>query len=255
MSRIISQQRPAWLVWLAGLALMGLTLHLGMWQRGRALEKERAGAQARAQAERPALTAVPSSMSQEHAHRRVQLTGHWKAEWTVYLENRPMNGRTGFLVLTPLALSGDVGWVWVQRGWLPRDLQDRLQLPPHVLATGDAMVRGTLHSHVPRIMSLSRESSPGAVQQNLPDLSADQRLGQQASNWIVREQAHGAALVDEDGLSRQWPPFTDGSEKHWGYAFQWWALAALTGALLLWFRILKPMLRARAVGQTNIEGQ
>ena len=34
------------------------------------------------------------------------LQGRWQAEHTVYLDNRQMQGRPGFYVLTPLLLEG-----------------------------------------------------------------------------------------------------------------------------------------------------
>jgi surfeit locus 1 family protein len=47
----------------------------------------------------------------------------------VYLDNRQMNARQGFFVVTPLQLAtGDA--VLVQRGWMPRDLTDRSRLQP-----------------------------------------------------------------------------------------------------------------------------
>ena len=50
-------------------------------------------------------------------HRPVILHGHWLAAATVYLDNRQMNGRPGFYVLTPLQLDDRPEVVLVQRGW------------------------------------------------------------------------------------------------------------------------------------------
>jgi surfeit locus 1 family protein len=55
--------------------------------------------------------------------------GRWLPVAPVFLDNRQMDGRPGFFVLSPLQLDrGDV--VLVQRGWVPRDMQDRSRLPP-----------------------------------------------------------------------------------------------------------------------------
>ena len=44
-----------------------------------------------------------------------------------------------------------------------------------------------------------------------------------------------------EGLRRAWPAVNVGVDKHYGYAFQWFALAALVAALTLWFQIIRPM--------------
>ena len=36
-----------------------------------------------------------------------------------------------------------------------------------------------------------------------------------------------------DGLARDWAPADSGADRHYGYAFQWFGLAALTLVLLL----------------------
>jgi cytochrome oxidase assembly protein ShyY1 len=43
-----------------------------------------------------------------------------------------------------------------------------------------------------------------------------------------------------DRLLRDWPFPAADVHKHYGYAFQWLALSALTIALYAWFQILSP---------------
>ena len=43
-----------------------------------------------------------------------------------------------------------------------------------------------------------------------------------------------------DGLLRDWPEPASGAETNYGYAFQWWALAALTAFLYVWFQFIAP---------------
>ena len=47
-----------------------------------------------------------------------------------------------------------------------------------------------------------------------------------------------------DGLLRQWPRPAAGVHKHYGYAFQWFALSALILGLYAWFQLIRPR-RAR----------
>lgn len=45
-----------------------------------------------------------------------------------------------------------------------------------------------------------------------------------------------------DGLQRDWPQPAADVHKHYGYAFQWFALSALTLILYVWFQIIRPRL-------------
>jgi len=58
------------------------------------------------------------------------------------------------------------------------------------------------------------------------------------------QQADGAA-ADADGLLRHWPAPAFDVHKHYGYAFQWFALAALITGLYVWFQLVRPRLRRR----------
>jgi surfeit locus 1 family protein len=46
-----------------------------------------------------------------------------------------------------------------------------------------------------------------------------------------------------DGLLRQWPAPAADVGKHYGYAFQWFAMSALIVGLYAWFQLLRPALR------------
>jgi surfeit locus 1 family protein len=48
-----------------------------------------------------------------------------------------------------------------------------------------------------------------------------------------------------DGLLRQWPHPAVDVHKHYGYAFQWFALCALMAGLYVWFQLIRPWLRRR----------
>ena len=46
-----------------------------------------------------------------------------------------------------------------------------------------------------------------------------------------------------DGLARDWPAPAADVHKHYGYAFQWFSLSALTVILYVWFQVLRPRRR------------
>ena len=57
-------------------------------------------------------------------------------------------------------------------------------------------------------------------------------------------QADTAANAD-DGLLRQWPLPAVDVQKHYGYAFQWFAMASTMTGLYVWFQLIRPRLRRR----------
>jgi surfeit locus 1 family protein len=46
-----------------------------------------------------------------------------------------------------------------------------------------------------------------------------------------------------DGLQRDWTPLDSGVAKHYGYAFQWFALCGLIMVLYAWFQFIAPRRR------------
>lgn len=226
-----------WL-WL-GAALLGaaLTARLGIWQLDRAAQKLALQAAVEAQAALPPLTGGELGQG-EVLHRRVVLRGSWLPERTVWLDNRPMDGRAGFYVVTPLRLAGRSDSVLVQRGWVPRDPADRTRLPPLPTPAGEVEVVGRLAASPSRLYELGAGEA-GPIRQNLDPAAFAAESGLALLPVTVVQTAG----TDEGGLLRHWPAPDLGLQKHYGYAFQWFALCALILALYVWFQHLRPRLR------------
>lgn len=220
-----------------------LTARLGVWQLDRAAEKNALQATIDARTAMPALPAAELARSAGDAagqhYRSVRLRGVWMADATVWLDNRQMDGRPGFFVVTPLLLApGDA--VLVQRGWAPRRADDRTALPALVTPSGEVVVEGRVAPPPARLFEFE-SGGAGPIRQNL-DLAAEARALRVALRPFSVQQLAPPAGVD-DGLQRRWlAPAVDVS-KHYGYAFQWFALSALIAGLYVWFRIVRPRLR------------
>lgn len=231
-----------WLVTVAALLAVALTLALGRWQLGRAAEKEALQASIDARADLPLLDArsLSGDFDQDALlHRRIAADGQWVAERTVFLDNRQMHGRPGFFVLTPLRLdNGPV--VLVQRGWVPRDFEDRTRVPQIDTPRGPVRVEGRIAPAPSRLYDMG-EAGTGAIRQNL-DL-AQFRLESGLPLVALSIQQTG---VSADGLLRDWPQINTGVDKHYGYAFQWFGLSALITLLYVWFQIVKRYKRRSA---------
>jgi surfeit locus 1 family protein len=223
----------------ATLVACSATFSLGLWQWGRAHEKLALQAAIESRQAMPPLdnaavlqSADPSALH----HRPVVLRGRWDAAHTVFLDNRQMEGRVGFYVVTPLLLSGSTPprAVLVQRGWAPRDFQERGRLPPVATPVGEVTVQGRLAPPPAKLYELKGEGA-GPIRQNLDlaQFGAETRL---ALLPVSVQQLGGPS----EGLLRQWPQAASGAGKNYGYAFQWWALCALIAILYVWFQFVAP---------------
>jgi surfeit locus 1 family protein len=231
------------IVLLATLAAAMSTARLGMWQLDRAAQKTALHDAQMARGALPALDlaqlAKDEPMVAGQLHRRVALEGRWLDARSVYLENRQMNGQTGFFVVTPLLLASDDA-VLVQRGWLPRDPIDRTQIAKVPTPTGPVRVEGHVAAGIARLFEFDAAAS-GAIRQNL-DVAAFARESGLRLRPLVVVQTHSAA-VSGDGLRRQWMPAALDVSKHHGYALQWFSLSALITGLYVWFQIIRPRRR------------
>ncbi len=240
----MSQRRQGWarlLILLAAVFGVLGTASLGRWQLGRAAQKlaivqERADQEALPELDGRTLVqqGVVPTERQALLHRRLFLQGHWLAEHTVYLDNRQMQGRPGFYVLTPLRLHGTDAVVLVQRGWVPRHFTERTHLPKIDTPEGLVSVRGRLAPWPSRVYDFA-EVETGPIRQNLG--FDDYRL---QTRLPLLEQSLQQTDADSEGLRRAWPEIASGVEKHYGYAFQWFGLSVLITLLYVWFQIVQP---------------
>lgn len=241
-----------WLITLAAVAGICATLALGRWQLARAAQKEALQDAIAARGAQPPLdTSAFIAGLRAHAadalvHRRVQLRGRWLAGHTVYLDNRQMQGRPGFFVVTPLRLAGgDGAWVLVQRGWIARDFQDRTRLQPVQTPGGEVAVDGRVAPPPSKMFDVGAAGSAAGegsshIRQNL-DLGAfgAEIHASLAPVSVVQTGAPG------EGLLRDWTGIGSGAEKHYGYAFQWFGLSGLIAFLYVWFQIVRRLWPAR----------
>ncbi len=226
-----------WLVLFLMVCGMLITASLGRWQLQRAAEKEQYVAAIQEKMSYPVLhntQLITASHPEQWVHQPVQLQGRWLAQRTVLLDNRQMNGRVGFFVLTPLLLS-DANWVvWVQRGWIPRNFQDRSQIPDFETPTNIVVVHGLMAPPPSKIFDFAK-AEQGQIRQNLDFSTEKWEPELNAFPLLVRQIGEPS-----EGLQRNWPQVDAGIAKHYGYAFQWFGLCGLMGILLVWFQWLAP---------------
>ena len=258
----------------ATVAGIAITISLGNWQLSRAAQKEAihdAIAQRRAEpmldgrslaalpaprgaapagvatdstpASAPATDDTAGAIAREAlVYRRIALRGTWMPQHTVYLDNRQMDGRPGFFVLTPLRI--DPGTViMVQRGWVPRNFQDRTQLPPVETPAGTVEIEGRVAEAPSKLFSFAG-GDPGQgssrIRQNLDLADYRRETGLPLASLSVLQTGEPG-----EGLQRRWPEIASGVEKHYGYAFQWFGLAALIAILYVWYQLVRRFVAPR----------
>ncbi|KAF1048524.1 SURF1 family protein [Xylophilus sp.] len=245
-----------WLATVGAVAGITATGLLGRWQLDRAAQREALHAAIVQRGELPPLdtaafvraTASPAE-AEAQVHRRARLRGRWLADHTVYLDNRQMQGRPGFFVVTPLQPAAGGPAVLVQRGWVPRDFLDRSRIAPVATPAGTVEIDGRIAPPPARLFDFDdgrRQAVAGAegfsrIRQNL-------ELGAFGAEIHVRLAP--VSLVQTgapgEGLLRDWTEPGSGVEKHYGYAFQWFGLCGLIAFLYVWFHIVRRFWPARA---------
>jgi surfeit locus 1 family protein len=100
-------------------------------------------------------------------------------------------------------------------------LEGRIAPPPSKLYAFDAVETGPIRQNL-----------------DLAGFSAETRLALLGVS-VLQTGPEG------DGLLRDWPEADLGVAKHYGYAFQWFALSGLIAVLYVWFQIVRPLQHQR----------
>jgi len=215
--------RPRLVTTAAAVAFCALTVSLGDWQLRRAEEREGAQRQLDARTAAPVaiLPAQPVDAA-EWAWRRVSARGEYAAAHSILLDNRVLDGRVGYQVLTPLRIAGSDMHVLVDRGWAPQG-RTRADLPRIPMPAGPQEVEGIAVVPPGRAFELDGAAPTGAVWQHLILERYRERTGL-ALQPIVLQQTGDV----DDGLIRRWGRPDAGADKNRAYALQWYVFAALT---------------------------
>jgi surfeit locus 1 family protein len=198
-----------------------IAVALGFWQLGRAAEKREAQSRLEVLGARPAVNIPGAELRAEDVElRRVEARGIFEPRGTVLIDNRLHHGVPGYHVVTPLKLEGAERYVLVNRGWIARTL-DRAELP-NVRTPGEVVsIEGTAIIPRKRTLELSSQVMEGPIWQNLTIERYRAARPFPIQPFMIEQTSSSS-----DGLVREWPAPDLGIEKHYGYAFQWFALAA-----------------------------
>lgn len=210
-----------WVTTLAAAAGIALTLALANWQLGRAHEKEALAARLAALAkDAPIALGTSEVNARDIEWRQVIARGRFEPRHGVLIDNRIRRGVAGYHVVMPLDLGNGGRYVLVNRGWIAGS-PDRTRLPEVKTPAGVVEVTGLATIPGRRFLELSATSTAGRVWQNLTLERYREAFSLPLQPVMIQQEN----LLD-DGLAREWDPPNLGVDKHYGYAFQWFALAA-----------------------------
>ncbi len=227
MSRPAAPRRfapPIWSVLLTAAAL-GTFVSLGVWQLGRAREKQ-ALLDEFAAGSHETLDATGRNLAELGRFQRVRLEGRYDAARQLLLDNMPSaQGQPGYRVLTPFDRADGRGWVLVDRGWVPLG-PTRARLPDVTVGVDDRVVSGVLDRLPEPGLRLGPAAEAGTtgwprVLLFPTETDLETALGFKVGPRIILLDADTA-----DGYERQWQPSLGfGPGRHLGYAIQWFAFA------------------------------
>lgn len=222
------------------LLLTGLFAAAGIWQTHRAEYKDALRQRAEAAEAGPTI-AVPS-VSGDVAQldfRRLEASGRWLADKTILLDNKLRDGVVGYEVVTPLKPDQGEACILVNRGWVSAPPR-RDTLPAITTPEGRVQVQGIARVPSNRFLELSEKGIVGQVWENLT-IERYARWSGLPLQPVMIYQEGGL----EDGLVRVAvaPEVSGlGADRHRGYAFMWFSLAALTvliAGILLYTKVIR----------------
>lgn len=225
------QQKSWWIVTVLTLLGVILTACLGIWQLNRAAQKQELKNNIQNLALQPPLQdlAWAKQALELNEHKTVNVKGYWLEGNTVYLENRQLQGKPGFFVMTPLVLSGTQNSrvIMVQRGWIPRNFLKRDELSPIQTQKNEVEITARI-AHWPSRLYEFNQVETGKIRQNIEWNSFQKEISQPLLSFSLIQTG-----IDSDGLVRKWDFNFINVDVHYGYAFQWFSFAILM--LILYF--------------------
>lgn len=200
---------------------------LGFWQLDRANEKRAIEASIQ-----KANTGIVELITDENRllekeYYQVRLKGQYQSNKQFIYDNQIVDQVSGYYVLTPFKLEGQLSTIIINRGFIPWN-GDREKLADVSIKKTKSEIKVQISKPIKRIELKSSE-----IGNNFPVLI-------QAVDLVKMSELAGidfssmVGLLDasmDDGFVRKWEPYTGSIEKHIGYAVQWFLMAIVLGII------------------------
>lgn len=216
-----------WLPPVAAVFLIVLFVSLASWQLDRAAEKE---ALASLFDNTGSPVTFVSSRDFE-LYQPVAASGRYLPGRQILIDNIVQGGQLGYYVITPFETVTGGPLLLVNRGFVRRNQSGGL--PAVDVGSESRDISGRI-GRLPRVAVRPGEAFEG--DQGWPKTAVYPRREDIAA-VLGRDIAAPVLLLApdaDDGFIRQWQPEQKGPMMHYGYAFQWSALALTVLVLLIW---------------------
>lgn len=229
--------RAPWWAFIVTLLGVALFARLGVWQIHRGDEKNTIIA-ARQQAAKANAVDLGAWLRDHDDvaplyRQPVMVRGHLQGARQFLHDNQVAHGVPGYEVWTPMRLAGADVVVLVNRGWVPMN-PDRSIRPDPAAPEGVVSLRGMLRDFPEPGLRLAETGCEPPSSWPAPVLYP--RRGD-LQCLFERPLVNGIVLLDPGapyGFQRQWAQFGIRPVRHYGYAFQWFAMAvAVVGVFLV----------------------
>ena len=213
---------------MVAVGLIALFVSLGLWQLDRAAEKN----EMQALFDNDTAYARVTGDMPVTDYQNIESYGYYLDAQQVLIDNIFVDSRIGHYVITAFRYAANEPLLIVNRGWVARPVDNDINVD---LNTGETRraIRGRV-GHLPRVGIRSGEAFEGAgdwprkaIYPRLDDLATE--LGEDVLPFILL--LHPEA---DDGFVRRWQPRESGPMMHYGYAFQWFAMATAVLVILGW---------------------
>lgn len=218
---------------LCSVAMFLILVKLGFWQLERAEMKERWQAELTHRQSSAPLTyaqLVSFPAAEQVTGYRLSVLASPASSQIFLLDNQVFKGRVGYLALQPMQITADGPWMLVELGFIAAGL-DRRILPGVDVIEKEVSLNGRLYQKQANPMSsalMPEAGWPKRIQNlNLGEIS--QLLGQPLAPAVLQPDH-----LDGIDLPHPWTPIPLSSQKHRGYALQWFSMALAFALLILY---------------------
>ena len=159
-------------------------------------------------------------------YQPITLTGRFYSSHSFLLDNQMHKHIAGYHVLTPFQTDHGV-WLLINRGWIPRG-RNRNILPTLPQLDSTHTFIGTTYYPSDKQFSLGKEhrtDNKWPVRIQTIDIQhIEEKLGQPLAPFIVRIDKN-SPIDHPPPMIREWRIVNMSSDKHHGYALQWYGIA------------------------------
>lgn len=205
---------------LFALLAMALFMRLGFWQLERAAEKKHMIAALSAFSQQAPSEWLPQG-SLPAQYQPIRVKGHFLPQVLLW-DNQHYQHEFGYDVISALTLS-DGRVVLVDRGWVAGDSMRR-QFPIIETPIGSIQLTGSVYYPSKKNWllgeALEKKEANLTIVEQLDTHLISQFLHKSVYPFIIRLDKHAA-----NGYVREWPVVAMSPQRHYGYAFQWFAIS------------------------------